>query len=255
MRGYRAVLEKEVVELWRTYRLAITCGLFVLLGIAVAVLERYLRGITRLFGQLDPELGIGRTGVPDVADALVRLLWLVGPIAAVLLTMGSIAAERRTRTAQLVLARPVGRAAYVWAKFVATAMVLGLATALCVLATFLYTSILFGVQDPLPWVQLWLLAWLASLDFAAIALAASASFAAPAGAAALGFAAFGAITLASNVVTLNAYLPTGLAEIAQALVLAELGGDVDPFRTVVASVGLMVAGLAFAWLRFRRLDL
>ena len=255
MSGYRAILEKEIVELWRTYRLAITCGLFVLLGIAVPILERYLRGITRLFGQLDPEIGVGRTGVPDVTEALVRLLWIFGPVAAILLSSGAIAGERRSRTAQLVLAKPVGRAAYVWAKFVAIAMVLGLATALAVFATWIYTSILFGVQEPFPWIQLWLLAWLATLDFAAIALAASASFASPAGAATLGFAAFGAISLASSVVTLNAYLPTGLGEIAQALVLAELGGDVDPFRTVAAAVALLVAALAFAWLRFRRVDL
>lgn len=255
MNGYRAILEKEIVELWRTYRLGITCGLFVLLGIVVAVLERYLRGITRLFGQLDPELGVGRTGVPDVVEALVAALWLFGPIAGIFLTMGAIAGERRSRVAAFVLAKPVSRAAYVWAKFVAVAMVMGLATALAVLGTWLYASIFFGPMDPLPWVQLWLLAWLASLDFVAITLFASASVATPAGAAAIGLATFGAINLASNVVTLNPLLPTGLGEIGQALVLAELGGDVDPFRSVVAAVGLLVVALVAAWLRFRRVDL
>ena len=255
MRGYRAILEAEVIELWRTYRLAITCGLFVLLGIAVPILERYLRGITKLFGQLDPEIGIGKTGVPDVVDALVAALWLFGPIAGILLANGALAGERRARTAAFVLARPVARAAFVWAKFVAGAMVLAMATALAVLATWLYTAILFGPQEPVAWVQLWLLAWLTSLVFLAITLAASASFASPAGAAALGIAAFGAINLASTVVTLNPWLPTGLGEIAKALVLAELGGDIDPFRTVAASVAMLVAALAIAWLQFRRADL
>jgi ABC-2 type transport system permease protein len=256
VRGYRAVLEREIVELWRTYRLAITCGLFVVLGIAVAVLERYLRGITRLFGQLDPEIGVGKTGVPDVAEALVRLLWLFGPIAGVLLTMGAIAGARQAGLTRFVLAKPVSRAAFVWAKFVAVAMVMGLATALAVLSAWLYSSILFGkILEVLPWIQLWLLSWLASLDFVAITLFASASVASPAGAAAVGLAAFGAISLASNVVTLNTYLPTGLGEIAQALVLAELGGDVDPFRSVTASAALLVVALLAAWLRFRRADL
>jgi ABC-2 type transport system permease protein len=254
--GYRAILEREIVELWRSYRLGITCGLFVLLGIGVAVLERYLRGITRLFGQLDPEISVGKTGLPDVAEAFVRLLWLFGPIAGVLLTMGTIAGARQAGTARFVLARPVSRAAYVWAKFVAVAMVMGLATALAVLSTWLYSSILFGkVLEALPWVQLWLLAWLASLDFVAITLVASASLASPVGAAAVGLAALGAISLASNVVTLNTYLPTGLGEIAQALVLAELGGDVDPFRSVLASAALLLVALVAAWLRFRRVDL
>jgi ABC-2 type transport system permease protein len=255
MRGYRAILEKEVVELWRTSRLAITCGLFVLLGIAVPVLERYLRGITKLFGQIDPELGLGKTGVPDVVETLVRVLWLFGPLAAVLLTMAALAGERQARTAALVAVRPVSRAALVWAKFVAAAMVLGLGTALAVAGTWLYASIFFGALEGLPWVQLWLLAWLDSLVFAGITLAASAASASPAGAAAVGIAAFGALGLAGTVVTLNSWLPTGLSELGQALVLNELGPDVDPFRTVLASVALLVAALLLAWLRFRRVDL
>jgi ABC-2 type transport system permease protein len=255
MTGYRAILEKEVVELWRTYRLAIACGLFAILGIAIAIEERYLRGITRLFGRLDPELGVGRTGMPDVVEAFIRVLWLLGPIAAVLLSMGAIAAERQAGTAAFVAAKPVGRAAFVWAKFVAVAMVLGLATALATLGTWLYSGILFGPQPVLPWVQLWLLGWLATLVFAAITLAASASLASAAGAAAVGLAAFGAVSVASTVVTLNPYLPTGLAEVGQALVLSELGSDVDPFRTVAGSAALLVTALIVAWLGFRRVDL
>ena len=50
MRGYRAILEKELVELWRSYRLVITCALFTALGVGLPILVRYLRGITRLFG-------------------------------------------------------------------------------------------------------------------------------------------------------------------------------------------------------------
>jgi ABC-2 type transport system permease protein len=255
MRGYRAVLEKEIVELWRSYRLAITCGLFVLLGIAVPVLTRYVRGITRVFGQIDPELHIGKAGVPDLAAAVVHALWLVGPIAAVFLGMGAIAGERQARTAALIAVKPVSRAAIVWAKFVAAAMVLGLATGLTLLGTWLYGSILFGALEVLPWVQLWLLAWLTALVYLAITLAASASVPSPTGAAAVGLATFGAVTLASTVVTLNPWLPSGLGEIGEALVLGELGGDVDPFRSVAASVLVAILALAFAWLRFRRVDL
>ena len=255
MRGYRAILEKEVIELWRTYRLAITCGLFALLGIGLPVLVRYLPRITRLFGQVDPELGIGRTDVADVIGSIVESLWVFGPIAAVLLTMGSVAAERRDGSAAFVLSKPVSRAAFIWAKFVAVALALGFASALAVLATFLYTSLLFEVQPILPWLQVWLLAWLTSLAFCSITLAASASVRSPVGAAVIGIAALAGIRLLAPVVTLNPWLPTGLGEVARALVLSELGGDVDPFRTVVATVGLIVAALAFAWLRFRRVDL
>lgn len=255
MRGYRAILEKEVVELWRTYRLAITCGLFALLGIGLPVLIRYLPSITRLFGELDPELGIGRTSVADLIEALVRTLWVFGPLAGILLTMGAIAGERQARTAAFVLSKPVSHAAFVWAKFVAVALVLGLATALTIMATFLYASLLFEVQPIIPWVQVWLVAWLTSLVYVAITLAASASVRSPAGAAAVGAAALAGLTLLATVVTLNPWLPSGLEEVAKALVLGELGGDVDPFRTVAASVALIVAAISVAWLRLRTLDL
>jgi ABC-2 type transport system permease protein len=253
--GYRAILEKEVIELWRTYRLVITCTLFAIVGIVVPVEERYLRGITNLFGQLDPELRVGKSEIPDVVEAFIRIMWLFGPIAAIFLTMGSVAGERRSGTAAFVASKAVSRAAFVWAKFVAVALVLGLATGLASMGTWLYTTILFSPLPALPWAQLWLLAWLASLIFAAITLAASASLTSPAGAAAVGLTVFGGIGLASTVLTLNPMLPTGLGEVGQSLVLTELGADVDPFRTVAASVALLGVALLFGWLRFRRVDL
>ena len=48
--GYRELLTKEVVEAWRTYRLAILCGIFVVIGIAVPVLVRFLPRLLRWFG-------------------------------------------------------------------------------------------------------------------------------------------------------------------------------------------------------------
>jgi ABC-2 type transport system permease protein len=248
MRGYRAMLEKEVVEAWRSYRIAVVCGLFAVLGIVLPVVVHSLPEISRLFGQVDPELVIDQTGVPDVVDVLVRMLWQLGAIAGVILAMGSVATERASGTAAFVLAKPVSRATFVWAKFVALAMIIGLATAL-------YVALLFERQSILEWTQLWLLAWLSAVVYGAITLAASSTVRSPVGAAAIGFAAFAALSLASTVVTLNPWLPTGLAEVAQAIVLGEVGPDLDPRRTIAVAIGIIVAALAFAWLRLRREDL
>jgi ABC-2 type transport system permease protein len=255
VRGYRAILEKEIVEAWRSYRIAVVCGLFVVLGIALPVVVDSLPAISRMIGPVDPDLVIDQTGVPDVVEALVRVLWQVGAIAGVLLAMGSFATERATGTASFVLAKPVSRATFVWAKFVALAMILGLATALTVTAAWLYVALLFDRQSIIEWAQLWLLAWLSALVYAAITLAASSTVRSPAGAAAIGFTAFAGLSLASTIVPLNPWLPTGLAEVAQAIVLGEVGPDLDPARTVAVALGIIVAGLAFAWLRFRREDL
>jgi ABC-2 type transport system permease protein len=255
MNGYRAILEKEIIEAWRTYRIAIACGLFTALGIAVPLLLRYLPRITGLFGQVDPELRIDKTGVPDVVEALVQMLWLAGSLAGVLLAMGSVSVERATRTAAFVLTKPVNRAAFLWAKFVAVAMILGLATALAVLATWLYAALLFEPQDAFAWAQLWLLAWLSSLAWVAVTFAASCMVRSAAGAAAIGVAAFIAVSLAATVVTLDPWLPSGLGGVAQALVLGELGPDLDPARTVVATIAVIGAALGLSWARFARTDL
>ena len=255
MRGYRAVLEKEIVEAWRSYRIAVVCGLFVVLGIAVPIVVQAAPAIARASGQVDAEIGVDQAGVPDVLDVLVRLLWQLGAVAAILLAMGSIATERAAGTAAFVLAKPVSRGAFVWAKFVALGMILGLATGLAVVASWIYVSLLFERQSVGEWAQLWLLAWLSTLVYGAITLAASSGVRSPLGAAAIGFVAFAVVSLASTVITLNPWLPTGLSEIAQATVLGELGPDLDPGRTVAASIWLMVAALAVAWLRFRREDL
>ena len=255
MRGYRTILEKEIVEAWRSYRIAVVCGLFVVLGITLPIVVQSLPAITDVFGQVDPVLGVDQTGVPDVVDVLVRLLWQLGAVAAIFLAMGSLATERAAGTDAFVLAKPVSRSAFVWAKFVALAMVLGLATALTVIASWLYVALLFEPQSVVEWVQLWLLAWLSALVYGAITLAASSAVRSPAGAAAIGFIAFAVLALASTVITLNPWLPTGLAEVAQATVLGELGPDVDPARTVAASIALIVVALGVAWLRFRREDL
>jgi ABC-2 type transport system permease protein len=253
--GYRAILEKEIVEAWRSYRIAVVCGLFVVLGIALPVVVNSLSVLSGLFGQVDPTLVIDQTGVPDVVEVLVRSLWQLGAVAGVLLAMGSIATERASGTLAFVLAKPIGRGTFVWAKFVALAMILGLATALAVLAAWLYVALLFERQSVVDWAQLWLLAWLSALVYGAITLAASSAVRSPAGAAAIGFTAFGVVSLASTVVTLNSWLPSGLAEVAQAIVLGEVGPDLDPGRTVVASGAVIVVALAVAWLRFRREDL
>jgi ABC-2 type transport system permease protein len=255
MRGYRAILEKEIVDAWRSYRIVVVCGLFVVLGIALPIVVQSVPAIAGAFGQVDSVIGVDRPGVPDVVSVLVRLLWQLGAVAAIFLAMGSIATERTAGTAAFVMAKPVSRAAFVWAKFVALAMVLGLATALAVIASWIYVSLLFERQSVGEWAQLWLLAWLSALVYGAITLAASSAVRSPVGAAALGFVAFAVVALASTVITLNPWLPTGLAEVAQATVLGELGPDLDPGRTVAASIGLIVAALGLAWLRFRREDL
>ena len=193
--GYRELLTKEVVEAWRTYRLAILCGTFLVIGIAVPLLIRFLPRLVRWFGATG-EIGLEDLGVADVVDMLVRNVTLTGGVAAILLTMGTIAGERRRGTLGLVLSRPVSRAAVLWAKFVALGMAFGLATGLAVLGTWLYSALFFAPQAALPWGQLGAILWLSLMVHVAVTLFGSVVAPTPLGAAAVGLGFIAAMSLA-----------------------------------------------------------
>ena len=252
--GYRQVLEKEVIEAWRTYRLVYLCALFVVIGIAAPVIIQYLPDLADALVP-DAEIGVGETGAPDVVDLLLSTLLNTGALAAVLMTMGAVAGERERRTAWLVLSKPVSRAAYLWAKVVALGMIFALATGLAVLAAWLYSSLFFGQVPILPWAQLAFIAWLSTMVFVSITFLGSVVAASPLGAAGFGLAAIVGLSLASAVTGLTPWLPTGLGEVAKAVVLEEVSSDLDPARTVAVSLGVILVSMLLAWWRFRREEL
>ena len=255
MKGYRELLEKEVVELWRTYRLGLFCALLIVLGILSVVLTKYLPEIERLLSPPNDELGLDETGVPDVVDFLVSNLIQFGGLAAILLAMGSVAGERERGTAALVLARPVARAAYLFSKLAAIAMTIGLGTGVAVLGAWLYTALLFELQPPLPWVQLALVVWLAVMVPASITFLGSTLSRSALGAAAVGLGAVVVLSLLSASPTPSPWLPTQLAAVARSTALEEFDPELFPAQTVAAASALIVGSFLVAWLRFRRQDL
>ena len=255
LRGYRAILEKEVIEAWRTWRLGTVAGLFVVLGIVTPVAVRYLPELLRAFAPPEAELGLGETSLPDVVDQLVGNLVTFGAVAGVLLAMGSVAREREARTAGFVLARPVTRAAWLWAKLVAIAMILAVGVGLAVVAAWLYSTLLFRRPSITAWAQLTGLVWLSAMTYASITLLGSVLFRGMLGAAAIGLGAFAALSLAASVPSLAPWLPSGLGEAARAVGLKEATLDLDPARTAIVA-GFVIAGaFLLAWLRIRRADL
>ena len=255
LRGYRAVLEKEVVEAWRTWRLGTAAALFTVLGIVTPLAVRYLPELLRAFAPPEVELGLEETALPDVVEQLVANLIGFGATAGVLLAMGSVAGERQGGTAAFALVRPVTRAAWLWAKVVALGLVLGAAIGLAVVAAWLYSTLLFERPSILDWAQLAVLAWLSAMTYASITMLGSVLARSALGAAAMGFSAFAALSLAGSVASLSPWLPSGLGEAARALALGEPSMDLDPAKTVVITLAVIGASLLAAWLRFRREDL
>lgn len=254
MTGYRELLEKEIIEAWRTHRIVLVAALYIVLGIASPVIIRYLPELQGLFGPVDEELGLGELGLPDALDLVVRNIVQFGSIAAVLLAMGSVAGERERGTLGTVLSRPVSRVGFLAAKFAGIAMVLALATGLGVLATYLYSTLFFGATDPLAWAQSAMFLLLAVLVPAAITFVGSVMTGSSLGAGAIGVAGLVVLSVGSALPSASPWFSTGLAELARAMPLEGVGPDMDPGRTVVVSLGIVVVSLTLAWLAFRRAD-
>jgi ABC-2 type transport system permease protein len=252
MHGYRELLEKEVIEAWRTYRLGVVCALFIVLGIAAPVLTRYVPALVNL-GR-GGELGVEEMGIPDVLDLFLHNLLLFGGLAGLLLAMGAVAGERERGTLSLVLAKPIGRAAFLWAKLVGIGLVLGAGIALAVLAAWLYSAMLFQATPVQPWVALAFIVWLSTMVTASITFAGSVVAGSSAGAAAIGLGWLALVALGSSVATLNPWLPSGLFDVALAAGLQEISPDLDPARTISVSLGLIAVAFLLAWWWFRRAE-
>jgi len=253
--GYRELLEKEMVEAWRTYRLGVVGALFLVLGITAPVLTRFLPDIIKSFAPAGINVDVPDLGISDVLDQLLKNLIQFGALAAILVTMGSVAAEKERGTAAFVLAKPVTRTAFLGAKVVSIGMIFAVATALAVAGAWVYTGLLYFSPPVLPWIKLGVVIWLSTMVYVSITFLGSVLMRSSLGAAGVGFAGLIALSLASVVPILSTWLPAGLVAVAKSVALEESSADVHPIRTV-AACALIVGGCLFlAWLRFRNQEL
>ena len=74
MTGYRELLEKEMVEAWRTYRLGVVAALFLVLGITAPVLTRFLPDIIKALAPVGFNVDVPDLGIADVLDQLLKNL-------------------------------------------------------------------------------------------------------------------------------------------------------------------------------------
>lgn len=255
MNGYREILEKEMIEAWRTYRLGVIAGLFLVLGAIAPVTTRYLPDIIKAFAPAGFVVDVPEQGIADVLDQFLKNMVQFGALAAILVTMGVVANEKERGTAAFVLAKPVTRVAFLSAKVVALGMLFGVAVALAVAGAWLYTGLLFTTVPVVPWIKLGLLVWLSTMVYASITFLGSTVMRSSLGAAAVGFAGLIVLSLGSLVPVFSTWLPAGLIAVAKSVALGDSSADVHPLRTIVVSGGIIGACLVLSWLRFRTEEL
>jgi len=221
---FGASLGKELRYQWRTKRLVIVCGVFLVFGMVSPLLAEFTPQIlnsiegAEQFADLIPE--------PTVSDALgqyVKNITQFGFLLAILLGMGAVAAEKEKGTAAMMLSKPLPRWAFLTSKFFSQALVYMIAFTLSAIAAYCYTVVLFESISPAGFLfaNLLLLAWL--LVFVAVTLFGSSL--AKSTAAAAGWAAVGAVMLliAGSVPNYGALAPAGLVGWAGQLALDSNG--------------------------------
>jgi ABC-2 type transport system permease protein len=259
MGGLRVLLGKEWRESWRTYRLPVVAGLFLLVGLSSPLLARYLPEIIEAAaGDTLSGIAVPTPTAADAVDQVQKNLGQFGALAAILLAMGSVATEVERGTAAFILARPVGRGAFLRAKALAIGIVLAIGVALAIAVGWLYTAILFEPPAVGGWVAMGLLTWLALAAWAALTFLASTVTGSAVAAAGLGFAALLVLSFVAAAPAVARFTPAGLATPAAGLAtgattVAALGWDL--WLPVIATVALIVLALGAATVAFGRREL
>jgi ABC-2 type transport system permease protein len=260
MGGVGVLLGKELLESWRTFRLPVVAGLFLVVGLSSPLLAKFLPEIIEAAAgdTLGGAIPIPTPTAADAVDQVQKNLGQFGALAAILLAMGAVATELERGTAAFVLARPVGRGAFLAAKAISIGLVLALGVVLATAAGWFYTAVLFEPPAIDGWIGLALLSWLALAAWAALTFLGSAVTGSSLAAAGLGFIALLVLSIAAVAPAVASWTPAGLAAPAAALAtgsasVAELGADL--WQPVLGTVVLIAAALGGALVAFRRREL
>ena len=256
MTGGLVLLRKELLESWRTLRLPIVTGLFLLVGLSSPLLAKFLPEIIKAAtGDQLPSIPIPTPVAADAATQLWKNVAQFGAIAAIVLAMGSVAAEKERGTAAFVLSKTVSRGAFLAAKVASIGAVLAIGVVLATAVAWFYTAVLF---EPLPvagWVGFAVLAWLGLAVWGAITFAGSVVTGSTAAAAGIGFVGLLVLSIASAIPTIGDYLPGGLAGPAIGMAAGTEVSTSDVATAVAGTLILMVLAIVVAAWSFRNQEI
>jgi ABC-2 type transport system permease protein len=253
MSGLWVLLRKEFTEQFKTSKVIIVTAVFLFFGLGTPLLTKYTP-------ELIKSLGTGGMTIemptPTSSDSLVEYASTMaqfGVLMAVLVAMGAIAKEVETGTAAMVLSKPVGRLAFILAKFKAEGFTFLVALVLGGLACLGYTVLLFGDANALGFLYQNLLLGLfftfclgVTLFFSSVMKSQLA-----AGGLALAFIIF--LSAISGLPWIGRYLPGQLINWGNRLVLKMPG--TGEWGAVVVSALLVGFSVYFTWLSLRKKEL
>lgn len=252
MNGFASLIRKDLLEQWRTFRLPAMGLVFLVFGLMSPLLAKYTAELIEQFAG-NVEINVPIPTSKDAIDQIIKNLGQTGPIAAILLGMGVIAAEKQRGTAALILTKPVTRSAFIVSKFLALMATLATGVLLGCVAGYVYTAILFEPPPVGGYTFFTLLILLSITVYAAITFLGSTVLNSSLAAAGVGLAALVITVAMAALPGIGGFMPVGLYAPARDIAL---GGPSENVLMPVI-INLIVVGLAltFAWLSFRRQSL
>ena len=252
MNGFALLLRKDILEQWRTFRLPAMALVFLVFGLMSPVLAKYTPELVEQFAG-DIEINFPTPTKKDAIDEIVKNLGQTGPIAAILLGMGVIAAEKKRGTAALVLTKPVTRSAFIVSKFLALMATLATGVVLGCIAGYVYTAILFEPPPVGGYMVFTFIILLSITVYAAITFLGSTVLNSPLAAAGVGLGALVISFALAALPGIGGFMPVGLYAPARDLALDNPSNNV--LLPVIVNLIVVTLALTFSWLSFRRQSL
>ena len=245
-------LNKELLELWRTYRALVVGAVLLAFGLLSPLTAKLTPELIRLIPNGDQLAGL--IPAPTALDAVGQYLKNMSQFAvilALLLTMGAITQEKERGTAAMMLSKPLPRWAFLAAKFAALGLIFAVGLLLAGAGAYYYTWLLFGPLDLAAWAGLNGLLLLFTLVYVALTLLCSVLTRSQAAAGGIAFGALILLAILGAIPQIGRYLPGELVTWAGRL----FAGGASAWPALAVSLGLIAVALAAAWWRFERQEL
>ncbi len=149
MRQWIVMYNKEMLEMWRSFKWLWVPLVFVLLGIMQPVSTYYLPQILESAGGL-PEGAVIEIPTPSGEQVMAEVMSqfsTMGVLVLVLAGMAIISGEKSSRAIALILVRPLPHSSFITAKWAGLATLTAASLLLGSLAGWYYTELLFSSVD------------------------------------------------------------------------------------------------------------
>jgi ABC-2 type transport system permease protein len=251
----KTLLWKEICEQWRTRRMIVAAAVLTALGLMGPLSAKYLPVLLANLAEV-PEGLAEFLPTPDVAMALGEYLDNLiqfGVILAILVPMSAVVGERTSGTAEITLSKPVGRGAFLLAKFLGYTVTLTAGIALASLAGYYYTGLLFEWVPVGRFLALNGLVLVYLVLFVAVSLLAGTLGRSQLAVAGMTFGFLVLLGLLGALPAVKPYLPTAILAWARALGISITAPPA--WESLGVTCALTVACLVGAWGVFRRQEI